>query len=454
MPTTEIDCGVSAIGVSFILMNVGQFWAGEADRNVPAVLPAQNLLGEDAPWMDGRSSAGAQAVLQKNNRQLAQDSDSSRRLQAMVVAAVQRDRPALQRYLQRLTEALAFITWPACIGLALVADEFIRVVLGPTWVAAIVPLKQLQELSALSSAFFDATSAVAFVAYRRNMPREPRCDFGTLLKTGREAFWGLLLVVLGTGLLERGDLLAGAEVLETTLSGLDAAPARAGEAPEMVRLRAGRAEGAGVGPQDLHGSVLPLLQRRGEADGSGPLVAVEATEHGSTVTVAAPDRVGLIAGVTGALNLLRLTVRSARAWEEEGLGVSAWEVAEPHLDPAVVRERVRAVLDGRAEPRRRQGPARPGNPEPVVLVHHEASAAATVLEVRGDDRPGVVHDVCAALAGLGLSISSAHVTTVGPQAVDVFYVVEPGAGVLRDDRAAEAVHAVRAALSPTVTLGH
>jgi branched-chain amino acid transport system permease protein len=39
---------VSAIGVSFILMNVGQFWAGEADRNVPAVLPADNLLGDDA----------------------------------------------------------------------------------------------------------------------------------------------------------------------------------------------------------------------------------------------------------------------------------------------------------------------------------------------------------------------------------------------------------------------
>jgi branched-chain amino acid transport system permease protein len=39
---------VSAIGVSFILMNAGQFWAGEADRNVPAVLPANNLLGDNA----------------------------------------------------------------------------------------------------------------------------------------------------------------------------------------------------------------------------------------------------------------------------------------------------------------------------------------------------------------------------------------------------------------------
>src|SRR6185369_16365080 len=39
---------VSAIGVSFILMNVGQFWAGEADRDVPSPIPAHNLLGEHA----------------------------------------------------------------------------------------------------------------------------------------------------------------------------------------------------------------------------------------------------------------------------------------------------------------------------------------------------------------------------------------------------------------------
>ena len=53
---------------------------------------------------------------------------------------------------------------------------------------------------------------------------------------------------------------------------------------------------------------------------------------------------------------------------------------------------------------------------------------------------------------LEVSVRSAHVTTLGPQAVDVFYVVEPGAGALADDRSAAAVHAVRSALSPTVTL--
>lgn len=52
---------------------------------------AQALLGDDAPWVDGRSSAGTQAVTQKNNLQLAQDSAASRQLQALVLAALQRD---------------------------------------------------------------------------------------------------------------------------------------------------------------------------------------------------------------------------------------------------------------------------------------------------------------------------------------------------------------------------
>lgn len=55
------------------------------------VRQARALLTEQAPWMDGRSSAGAQALTQKCNMQLAQDSDASRTLQSLVLQAVQRD---------------------------------------------------------------------------------------------------------------------------------------------------------------------------------------------------------------------------------------------------------------------------------------------------------------------------------------------------------------------------
>ena len=49
------------------------------------------LMDEQAPWVDGRCSAGAQALTQKQNWQLQQDSDASRRLQTVVLNAVRRD---------------------------------------------------------------------------------------------------------------------------------------------------------------------------------------------------------------------------------------------------------------------------------------------------------------------------------------------------------------------------
>ena len=51
----------------------------------------QSMLGPDAPWVDGAGSAGGQAVHRKHNQQLAQSSDASRQLQALIKGALQRD---------------------------------------------------------------------------------------------------------------------------------------------------------------------------------------------------------------------------------------------------------------------------------------------------------------------------------------------------------------------------
>ena len=58
--------------------------------NAGELARARQLLTSDSAWKDGAGSAGQQAVHQKNNQQLAQGSDASRELQAMVLAAVQR----------------------------------------------------------------------------------------------------------------------------------------------------------------------------------------------------------------------------------------------------------------------------------------------------------------------------------------------------------------------------
>ncbi|RYU12329.1 [protein-PII] uridylyltransferase [Nocardioides iriomotensis] len=221
---------------------------------------------------------------------------------------------------------------------------------------------------------------------------------------------------------------------------------------DLARRVRARLRGASPSLDDLDPTEPVDVPSRLRDDPSSVHVVVEPSEHGSTVTVVSGDRLGLIADAAGALAVQRLTVRAARAWTQGDFAVSVWEVAEDGLDPAVVRQRFDAVLGGRLDPRERIRRADPDALEPTVLVRHGASSDATVIEVRVDDRPGVVWSVCRALADCDVSVRSAHVATLGPQAVDVFYVVEPGAAALTDERSAEAVHAVREALAPTVTL--
>lgn len=60
-----------------------------------------------------------------------------------IFSAVQHDIVALRRYFLGVVEGLAFITLPAAAGLALIAGEFVPVVLGSQWLGAVVPLRLL-----------------------------------------------------------------------------------------------------------------------------------------------------------------------------------------------------------------------------------------------------------------------------------------------------------------------
>jgi [protein-PII] uridylyltransferase len=61
---------------------------------------------------------------------------------------------------------------------------------------------------------------------------------------------------------------------------------------------------------------------------------------------------------------------------------------------------------------------------PSVTIDNEASADASVVEVSGRDRPGLLGALARTLAEAGLSIQSAHVDNYGERAVDAFYVCE------------------------------
>lgn len=208
------------------------------------------------------------------------------------------------------------------------------------------------------------------------------------------------------------------------------------------RARAALDTGAVLPPVVADEVPVPAAVRRGEAS-----FDVEPVADGARVTVVATDRVGLLADIAATFAVLRVAVRAARAWSQDAYGVSVWEVADEHVDAKVLHDRFDAISEGRVDPGARLRPAGPSTLAPSVVVKPEASEHATVLEVRAADRPGVLYLVCAALARLDVTVRSAHVDTLGPQAVDVFYLQEASAGVLSDQRAAAAAHAVRAALS-------
>jgi [protein-PII] uridylyltransferase len=61
---------------------------------------------------------------------------------------------------------------------------------------------------------------------------------------------------------------------------------------------------------------------------------------------------------------------------------------------------------------------------PEVYLNNTLSDAFTVIEVTGRDRTGLLYELTNALSDLSLDIASAHITTFGEKAVDVFYVTD------------------------------
>src|SRR2546425_1844746 len=67
------------------------------------------------------------------------------------LAAARKERESLRRYVRPLSEALALATFPATIGLGIVARELVPVALGAKWVGVIAPLQVLSIYAAFRS---------------------------------------------------------------------------------------------------------------------------------------------------------------------------------------------------------------------------------------------------------------------------------------------------------------
>jgi PST family polysaccharide transporter len=73
------------------------------------------------------------------------------RVTPAVLSAAQHDAAALRRYLLRITEALAIVTFPATVGMGLVARDLVPLLLTEKWAAMVVPLQLLAVAAAIRS---------------------------------------------------------------------------------------------------------------------------------------------------------------------------------------------------------------------------------------------------------------------------------------------------------------
>jgi [protein-PII] uridylyltransferase len=165
-----------------------------------------------------------------------------------------------------------------------------------------------------------------------------------------------------------------------------------------------------------------------------------------TLTVITADRPGVFAKVAGVLALHGLDVLEAAAYSsDDGQALARFRV-EPSFGPVVPWDRVtadlqlvfagRLALTARLDERARTySGRRPPAAAPVragVSVDNRASATATVIDVQAPDSVGLLHRITRALAELELDIRSAKVSTIGPQAVDAFYVRGADGGKVHD----------------------
>ncbi|WP_327255149.1 [protein-PII] uridylyltransferase [Streptomyces sp. NBC_01244] len=199
-----------------------------------------------------------------------------------------------------------------------------------------------------------------------------------------------------------------------------------------------------------------------------PVLALHARQEedavGVELVVAVPDQPGVLPSVAGVLALHRLTVRAAdlRSMElPDRLGevlVLRWRVAAEYGSlPQAARLRTDLVraLDGSLDvpsklaDREAAYPRRRGvvPPPPRVTVVPEVSSLATVLEVRAPDAVGLLHRIGRALESSGVRVRSAHVSTLGANAVDTVYVVDADGKPLTASAATALAGSVQAALA-------
>jgi len=173
---------------------------------------------------------------------------------------------------------------------------------------------------------------------------------------------------------------------------------------------------------------------------------------GNRLVIVAEDEARLFARVAGVLTLHGIGVLAASAhsdasgWvldrftvEPDPRNAVDWDEVAADIervlhDPAALEVRIERKL---ATYQPRATPA--SGTVTAVRFDDDISANATVIEVHAADRIGLLYRISDAIANAGSDIRSAKVQTMGPHAVDSFYVLDRNGAKLTDERARRAL---------------
>jgi [protein-PII] uridylyltransferase len=164
--------------------------------------------------------------------------------------------------------------------------------------------------------------------------------------------------------------------------------------------------------------------------------------------VLAKDHPGLFSKICGALASAGMNiVRAEASSNASGLVVDEFRFADPlrtlELNPTEVEQLqltlervVRGTVQVEDLLRRRRAPARPSRGsriQPLVRFNQQASDGSTLIDFVGEDRPGLLYDLTAAMSQAGCNIEVVMIDTEAHKALDVFYVTKFGEKLTESD---------------------
>jgi [protein-PII] uridylyltransferase len=177
------------------------------------------------------------------------------------------------------------------------------------------------------------------------------------------------------------------------------------------------------------------------SEAAGVAVDVQKHQDSHRMIVITKDRPNLFASLAGVLSSFGMNILKAEAFaNQNGLVLDTFSFSDPmrtlELNPpeidrlkltiqraALGKEDVKKLLRGRPKP---PVPAKSARVQPSVTFDNQASAAATLVEIIAEDRPGLLFDIAEKFSSHGCSIDVVLIDTRAHKALDVFYVTAGG----------------------------